>query len=57
MNGMMFHTGQQTHGRDGPSTPTNHPAGLASTPGPGQHGGMITPGGGGTFGEFRYQGK
>lgn len=46
MNGMMFHPGQQRHG-DGPSTPTNHPAGLASTPGP--HGGMVTPG---TFGGY-----
>ncbi|KAF2750100.1 CAF1-domain-containing protein [Sporormia fimetaria CBS 119925] len=55
--GMMFH-GQAGHrGGDGPSTPTNHPAGLASTPGPGQHGGIMTPGAGGAFGEFRYGGK
>ncbi|KAF2637769.1 CAF1-domain-containing protein, partial [Massarina eburnea CBS 473.64] len=45
--GMMFHPGAH---RDGPSTPTSHPAGLASTPGP-SHGGMMTPGGtGGNFG-------
>jgi CCR4-NOT transcription complex subunit 7/8 len=51
--GMMFHPGH----RDGPSTPTSHPAGLASTPGP-SHGGMMTPGGaGGAFGEFRYGAK
>ena len=60
--GMMgYHTGagQGTHRGDGPSTPTNHPAGLASTPGPGQgvHSGMITPGATGPFGEFRYSGK
>ncbi|PVI03419.1 CAF1-domain-containing protein [Periconia macrospinosa] len=53
-NGMMFHPSSH---RDGPSTPTSHPAGLASTPGP-SHGGMMTPGGaGGTFGEFRYGAK
>jgi CCR4-NOT transcription complex subunit 7/8 len=57
MNGMMFHTGQTTHRGDGPSTPTSHPAGLASTPGPTQHGGMMTPGATGAFGEFRYGGK
>ncbi|KAF2012625.1 ribonuclease H-like protein [Aaosphaeria arxii CBS 175.79] len=51
MNGMMF----QQH-REGPSTPTNHPAGLATTPGP-SHGGITTPGTMGTFGEFRYSGK
>ncbi|KAL5395599.1 hypothetical protein PMIN02_003938 [Paraphaeosphaeria minitans] len=54
--GMMFHPGGQSGHRDGPSTPTSHPAGLASTPGP-SHGGMITPGATGTFGEFRYGGK
>ncbi|KAF2446398.1 CAF1-domain-containing protein [Karstenula rhodostoma CBS 690.94] len=54
--GMMFHPGGQAGHRDGPSTPTSHPAGLASTPGP-SHGGMITPGATGTFGEFRYGGK
>ncbi|KAJ4302866.1 CCR4-NOT core DEDD RNase subunit [Kalmusia sp. IMI 367209] len=57
MNGaMMFHPGSTAAHRDGPSTPTSHPAGLASTPGP-SHGGMITPGATGTFGEFRYGGK
>lgn len=50
--GMMFHPGH----RDGPSTPTSHPAGLASTPGP-SHGGIMTPGATGNFGEFRYGGK
>ncbi|KZM19469.1 CCR4-NOT core DEDD RNase subunit [Ascochyta rabiei] len=40
--GMMFHPGNARHG-DGPSTPTNHPAGLATTPGPTGH---MTPGGG-----------
>lgn len=59
--GMMgYHTGNAGgHRGDGPSTPTNHPAGLASTPGPGQggHGGLMTPGATGTFGEFRYGGK
>lgn len=50
-NGMMFHPSGH---RDGPSTPTSHPAGLASTPGP-SHGGMSTPGG--AFGEFRYGAK
>jgi len=40
--GMMFHPGSARHG-DGPSTPTSHPANLASTPGP--HGGMMTPSG------------
>lgn len=49
MNGGMAMFG---HRGEGPSTPTNHPAGLASTPGP--HGGLITPGATGTFGEFRY---
>jgi CCR4-NOT transcription complex subunit 7/8 len=42
--GMMFHPGQARHG-DGPSTPTSHPAGLATTPGP--HGGAA-----GTFGGY-----
>jgi CCR4-NOT transcription complex subunit 7/8 len=56
--GMMFHTGQGAHrGADGPSTPTSHPAGLASTPGPSQHGGMMTPGATGAFGDFRYGAK
>ncbi|EAT83341.2 hypothetical protein SNOG_09149 [Parastagonospora nodorum SN15] len=41
--GMMFHPGNVRHGVDGPSTPTSHPAGLATTPGP-SHGGMMTPG-------------
>jgi CCR4-NOT transcription complex subunit 7/8 len=45
--GMMFHPGNVRHGVDGPSTPTSHPAGLASTPGP--HGGMMTPGNTGAF--------
>ena len=55
--GMMFHPGATGgHRGDGPSTPTNHPAGLATTPGP-SHGGMMTPGATGTFGEFRYGGK
>ncbi|KAF2240316.1 CAF1-domain-containing protein [Trematosphaeria pertusa] len=55
--GMMFHPGATaTHRADGPSTPTSHPAGLATTPGP-SHGGMMTPGATGTFGEFRYGGK
>lgn len=37
-----FYPGNARHGVDGPSTPTNHPAGLASnTPGPT---GMMTPG-------------
>lgn len=54
--GMMFHPGNTTHRGDGPSTPTSHPAGLATTPGP-SHGGMMTPGASGTFGEFRYGGK
>ncbi|KAF2200597.1 ribonuclease H-like protein [Delitschia confertaspora ATCC 74209] len=55
---MMNYHGNAGH-RDGPSTPTSHPAGLASTPGPGQggHGGMMTPGTTGQFGEFRYGGK
>jgi CCR4-NOT transcription complex subunit 7/8 len=44
--GIMFHPGNARHGVDGPSTPTNHPAGLASTPGPSGHG-MMTPGGSG----------
>lgn len=52
--GMMFHPGSRPG--DGPSTPTSHPAGLASTPGP-AHGGMMTPGASGTFGEFRYGAK
>ncbi|KAF2866561.1 ribonuclease H-like domain-containing protein [Massariosphaeria phaeospora] len=57
MNGMMFHPGAPaTHQGNGPSTPTNHPAGLATTPGP-SHGGMMTPGATGNFGEFRYGGK
>jgi CCR4-NOT transcription complex subunit 7/8 len=57
-NGMMFYQGQGAHrGADGPSTPTNHPAGLASTPGPAQHGNHMTPGTTGAFGEFRYPGK
>jgi len=48
LNGRFeFHPGQARHG-DGPSTPTNHPAGLASTPGPPQ-GGMMTPG---TYGGY-----
>jgi CCR4-NOT transcription complex subunit 7/8 len=51
--GMMFHPGNARHGVDGPSTPTSHPAGLASTPGP-SHGGMMTPGNTGAFG---YGGK
>ncbi|KAH8724749.1 ribonuclease H-like domain-containing protein [Phaeosphaeriaceae sp. PMI808] len=50
--GMMFHPGNTRHGGDGPSTPTSHPAGLATTPGP--HGGMMTPG---TTGAFSYGGK
>ncbi|KAF2273849.1 CAF1-domain-containing protein [Westerdykella ornata] len=54
MNGGMMYHG---HRGDGPSTPTSHPAGLASTPGPGQHSGMMTPGATGAFGEFRYGGK
>ncbi|ORX97958.1 ribonuclease H-like domain-containing protein [Clohesyomyces aquaticus] len=55
--GMMFHPGTNAHqGGNGPSTPTSHPAGLASTPGPQGHGGMMTPGATGAFGEFRYQG-
>lgn len=55
--GMMFHPGSTaTHRGEGPSTPTSHPAGLASTPGP-SHGGMMTPGATGAFGEFRYGGK
>jgi CCR4-NOT transcription complex subunit 7/8 len=48
--GMIFHPGQARHG-DGPSTPTSHPAGLATTPGPSGHG-MMTPGAGGTFGGY-----
>ena len=55
--GMMFHTGQTGHRGEGPSTPTSHPAGLANTPGQGQHGGLMTPGATGAFGEFRYSGK
>lgn len=47
--GMMFHPGQARHG-EGPSTPTNHPAGLATTPGPSGQGGMMTPGGYGGYG-------
>lgn len=55
--GMMFHpSNTATHRGDGPSTPTSHPAGLATTPGP-SHGGMMTPGATGAFGEFRYGGK
>ena len=55
--GMMFHPGAGAgHRNEGPSTPTSHPAGLASTPGP-SHGGMMTPGASGAFGEFRYSGK
>ncbi|KAF2004448.1 ribonuclease H-like protein [Amniculicola lignicola CBS 123094] len=52
MNGMMW-----GH-REGPSTPTTHAVGLASTPGPSGQGGhgMMTPGTG-QFGEFRYGGK
>ncbi|RMZ70930.1 CCR4-NOT transcription complex subunit 7 [Pyrenophora seminiperda CCB06] len=43
-----FYPGNARHGVDGPSTPTNHPAGLASnTPGPT---GMMTPGGYGGYG-------
>lgn len=49
--GMMFHPGQTRHG-DGPSTPTNHPAGLATTPGPSGHGGLMTPGNTGAFGGY-----
>ena len=44
--GIMFHPGSARHGVDGPSTPTSHPAGLATTPGPSGHG-MMTPGGSG----------
>ena len=55
--GMMFHPGSTVgHRGEGPSTPTSHPAGLASTPGP-AHGGIMTPGATGAFGEFRYGGK
>jgi CCR4-NOT transcription complex subunit 7/8 len=53
MQGMY---GTQTQG-NGPSTPTSNPVGLATTPGPGQHGGLVTPGAGGTFGNFTYTGK
>lgn len=49
--GMMFHPGQTRHGGEGPSTPTSHSVGLATTPGPGGHG-MMTPGGAGTFGGY-----
>ncbi|KAL1793269.1 hypothetical protein ACET3X_008251 [Alternaria dauci] len=43
-----FYPGNARHGVDGPSTPTNHPAGLASnTPGPS---GMMTPGAYGGYG-------
>lgn len=56
--GMMFHGAQAGHRRgDGPSTPTSHPAGLASTPGPAQHGGMMTPGAKGAFGEYNRYGN
>ncbi|KAF2262061.1 ribonuclease H-like protein [Lojkania enalia] len=54
MNGTNMYQGYR--GGDGPSTPTSHPAGLASTPGP-AHGGLMTPGATGAFGEFRYGGK
>lgn len=50
--GMMFHPGNVRHGVDGPSTPTNHPAGLASTPGPSGHAGLMTPGNTGAFGGY-----
>ncbi|KAF2463711.1 ribonuclease H-like protein, partial [Lindgomyces ingoldianus] len=44
--GMIFHPGNAGghQGGNGPSTPTSHPAGLASTPGPQGHSGMMTPG-------------
>lgn len=44
---------QTGHHRDGgPSTPTTNPAGLASTPSQGFS--TMTPGAGGTFGNFQY---
>ncbi|KAG9196438.1 hypothetical protein G6011_01559 [Alternaria panax] len=43
-----FYPGNARHGVDGPSTPTNHPAGLASNT-PGQTG-MMTPGAYGGYG-------
>jgi CCR4-NOT transcription complex subunit 7/8 len=43
-----FYPGNARHGVDGPSTPTNHPAGLAGTPGPQ---GMMTPGAYGGYGK------
>jgi CCR4-NOT transcription complex subunit 7/8 len=58
-NGMIsnsqYHQPSSHNNREGgPSTPTTHPAGLASTPSQGYQGSNMTPGGGGVFGNFQY---
>ena len=58
---MNYHMANNATGHrpDGPSTPTSHAVGLATTPGP-QTGpaGLITPGGpSGAFSDFRYGAK